>query len=172
MKSTKTRDWVSIGASAGILVGLILVAVQINQSSETIQGSSYQMWVASNMELNMAATEADLSGTLARGNVDSADLTDETFIQFAMWNFAFFQMAQATDYLHRQGSLDRNLWETEMDRAALFLTIVGVRQWWDAGGKTQLTPAFVELVEARSSTQTGWSWDAEAGFKPMGIPQN
>ena len=172
MKSTKTRDWISIGANAGILVGLILVAVQINQSSETIQGSSYQMWVASNMELNMAATETDLSRTLAKGNLDSADLTQETFIQFAMWNFAFFQMAQATDYLFRQGSLDPSLRETEMDRAALILSLAGVRQWWDAGGKTQLTPEFVELVEARNSTQTGWGWDAEEGFKPMGNAQN
>ena len=64
------------------------------------------MWVAANMELNMAATEPEQSRTLRLGNFDSADLSEDTFIQFVMWNFSFFQMAQSTDYLYRQGSLD------------------------------------------------------------------
>ena len=172
MNSSKSRDWVSIGTNLGILAGLILVAVQINQSNEMIRGSSYQMWVASNLELNVAATQSDLSRTLRQGNLDSAGLGEDTFIQFAMWNFGFMQMAQATDYLYRQGSLDRSLWESEINRAAGFLTLPGVRQWWDAGGKSQLTPEFVGLVESTNSTMTGWDWDADVGFKVLVLPQN
>ena len=95
MNSSKSRDWVSIGTNLGILAGLILVAVQINQSNEMIRGSSYQMWVASNLELNVAATQSDLSRTLRQGNLDSAGLGEDTFIQFAMWNFGFMQMVPA-----------------------------------------------------------------------------
>ncbi len=170
MTAAKTRDWVSIGANVGILVGLILVAIQINQNNEMIRGSSYQMWVASNMELNAAATQAELSKTLNRGWMDSRELTEDTFIQFAMWNYSMMQMAQATDYLYKQGSLDQSLWETEIHRAALFLTAPGIRQWWDAGGKSQLTPEFVELVESTPSTMSTWTWDAEQGFVTAGIP--
>ncbi len=172
MNSTKINNWMSIGANLGIFAGLILVAVQINQNTAMIQGSAYQMWVAANMELNMAATEPEQSRTLRLGNFDSADLSEDTYIQFAMWNFSFFQMAQSTDYLYRQGSLDRNLWETEINRAAVFLTVRGVRQWWDAGGKTQLTPEFVALVESTNSTMTTWHWDADRGFKAMEDPNN
>ena len=40
----------------------------------------------------------------------------------------------------------------------------GVRQWWDAGGKTQLTPQFVELMESTQSSIAYWDWDADRGF--------
>ena len=46
------------------------------------------------------------------------------------------------------------------------LSAPGVRQWWDAGGKTQLTPQFVELMESIQSSITTWSWEAGRGFYP------
>jgi hypothetical protein len=79
-----------------------------------------------------------------------------------------FQMAQSTDYLYREGSLDRELWELEMDRAAGILSIHGVRQWWDAGGRTQLTPGFVEFLESRQSGVTLWYWDDIQGYTSDG----
>ena len=158
-------DWFSIGANVGIVVGLIFVAVQIRQNNEMIRGSSYQMWVASNMELNAAATQTDLSVTLNRGWMDSRGLSDETFIQFAQWILMVMQMAQATDYLYRQGSLDQSLWESEISRAALVLSAPGVRQWWEAGGRTQLTPEFVALVESTTSTAMTLGVDRRAGIR-------
>lgn len=44
------------------------------------------------------------------------------------------------------------------------LSLPGVRQWWDAGGKTQLTPSFVELMEATHSGMTVWGWEEGQGF--------
>jgi len=35
------------------------------------------------------------------------------------------------------------------------LAFPGLRQWWDAGGKTQFTPAFVTLVETTKLNRTG-----------------
>lgn len=160
-------EWISIGANVGVLAGLILVAIQVRLSTTAVHGSSYQMWVASNMELNAAATQSDVSRTLSQGWMDSRGLNQETFIQFAYWVFGVMQMAQATDYLYRRGTLDEALWKTEMQRAALFLSAPGVRQWWDAGGKTQLTPEFVARVESTPSTLTTWAWDAQKGFVPV-----
>lgn len=53
-----------------------------------------------------------------------------------------------------------------MSRAAIHLGLPGVRQWWDAGGRTQLASHFVELVENYRSTTTRWSWNSEQGFAP------
>jgi hypothetical protein len=85
-------------------------------------------------------------------------------IAYATLNMSVMQMAQSTDYLYRSGSLDRELWEAEMNRAAGILAFPGVRQWWDAGGKTQLTPGFVEFLESIQSNIDTWSWDEERGF--------
>ena len=73
-------------------------------------------------------------------------------------------MAQSTDYLYRSGALDRELWEAEMNRASLLLSLPGVRQWWEAGGRTQLTPRFVEFLESIQSDMTAWSWDKDRGY--------
>ena len=51
-----------------------------------------------------------------------------------------------------------------MDRAAAFLRIAGVRQWWDVGGKTNLTRRFVEFLESTHSKMTCWSSEVRRGF--------
>ncbi len=167
MKSATGSQWISVGANLGVLAGLILVAVQINQHASGVQSAAYQEWVAVNMELNMATSDPLLSTAMARGTGRSADLSEESFMAFAMWHQSFYQMAQATDYLYKQGDLDRQLWDVEMDRAAVHLELPGVREWWDAGAKTQLAPEFVELMESRRSGSTRWDWDAQRGFHAM-----
>ena len=77
-------------------------------------------------------------------------------------------MAQSTHYLYLQGSIDKELWEAEMDRAALVLSSPGVRQWWDAGGRTQLTPSFVTFLESVQRKGTTWYWDDDQGFTSEG----
>jgi len=149
MNSEKLANWLQIGGNLGILAGLVLVAVEINQNTASVQGSAYQQWVAANMELNMAATDPTLSHLFVLGNADSANLSNESFVSFAMWNLGLMQMAQATDYLYRTGSLDRDLWETEINRAAGILAFPGVRQWWDAGGERGFFRGDVFVPESR-----------------------
>lgn len=163
-------NWETISAiseavsAVAIVATLIYLAIQIRQNTASVKGSAYQQWVAANLELNMAATESTQSDILVLGNTDSANLSNESFVSFAMWNLGLMQMAQATDYLYRTESLDRDLWETEINRAAGILAFPGVRQWWDAGGNTQLTPRFVKLLESTQSSIAYWNWDSERGF--------
>ena len=155
-----------MGANIAVLIGLIFVAVQIRQNTTALRATAYQSWVTTNAQLNMAITNVDLSRIIATGHADPRNLNFDNNTAYAMWLFSFMQMVQATDYLYRQGVIDESLWTVEMQRAAGHLTIPGVRQWWDAGGKTQLAPDFVRRVEATVSGQTGYDWDAKIGFKP------
>ncbi len=163
-------NWEAIGAiseavgAVAIVATLVYLAIQIRQNTAIVKGSAYQEWVSANLELNMAAIEQTQSHVLVLGNTDSTNLSHESFVSFAMWNIGLMQMAQATDYLYRKGSLDRDLWETEINRAAGILAMPGVRQWWDAGGNTQLTPRFVKLLESTRSSVAYWNWDSERGF--------
>ena len=164
MKTKKIAHWLTIVGNLGILAGLILVAVEINQNTASVRGAAYQAWVASNLEINNATLNSDFAGPLNAGMYDSASLSVETQLPFAMWHFGFFQMIQATDYLYRNGSIDEALWESEINRAVIHLQLPGVRQWWDAGGKTQLTPDFVKLIETSESPSSRWFWKEGIGF--------
>ncbi len=152
-----------VGAIA-IGVTLIYVAVQLKQNTASVKANAYQEWSASNVEINVALSNPAQSQVIAAGNLDSTNLTDRTFVAFAMMHMAIMQMAQSTDYLYRSGSLDRELWEAEMNRVAGILAAPGVRQWWDAGGRTQLAPRFVKLLESTQSSIAYWNWDSERGF--------
>ena len=152
-----------VGAIA-IVATLIYLAVQLKQNTATVKAAAYQGWVAANVEINTSLSNPAQSRILAAGNVDSTNLTPDTFIAFAMVNLAIMQMAQSTDYLYRSGSIDRELWEAEMNRTAGVLAARGVREWWDAGGRTQLTPRFAEFLESTQSSIAYWNWDSERGF--------
>lgn len=160
-------EWIGVGANIAVLIGLIFVTVQIRQNTTALRATAHQSWVSTNAQLNMALTNIELSKIVATGHADPKTLTFDNNIAYAMWMYSFMQMVQATDYLHSQGVIDESLWSTEMQRAAGHLTIPGVRQWWDAGGRTQLTTEFVRRVEATSPNQAQWVWDAAVGFRQM-----
>ncbi len=63
MNSEKLGNWLQIVGNLGILAGLILVAVEINQNTASVQGSAYQDWVAANLELNMGPQPNQLCRT-------------------------------------------------------------------------------------------------------------
>ncbi len=161
MNSEKMANWLQIFGNLGILVGLIFVVIEVNQNTASIKGAAYQAWVAANMELNMSFAGAE---AISQGDLDSANLTEESQAAFAMWTMSLMQMVQSTDYLYRTGTLDKNLRDKEIHRAAGHLEYPGVRQWWDAGGKTQLTPEFVELIKSTASNITRWTWEKGKGF--------
>lgn len=164
MKLDKSNQWLALLANVGVVAGIIFLAFELQQNNKQLELQSYQSWVAANLEINAALTDPALSEIMARGHLNSTNLSNESFIAYAMLNMSVIQMAQSTDYLYRAGSLDKELWEAEMNRAAGILAFPGVRQWWEAGGRTQLTPGFVEFLESIESNIDTWSWDKDRGF--------
>jgi hypothetical protein len=148
-----------------VIAGLVFLAVEIQQNTKQLKTQSYQSWVAANMEMNTAIADPELSAIVSRGHPNSANLTSDTYIAYAMFHMSMLQMAQSTHYLYQQGSLDKELWEAEMYRAAAIINIPGVRQWWDAGGKSQLAPSFVEYLESLNpDVSKTWNWDDGQGL--------
>ena len=159
----------SLGEFCGaiaVVVTLVYLARQVRQNTASVQAAAYQTWLGSNMQLNLATMNQRFSESAAKGIYDSKQLDSDSFFMFALWNHSAFQLLQATDYMYRLGAIDHDLWESEMSRAAIHLGLPGVRQWWDAGGRTQLAPAFVDLVENFHSKTIRWSWNADQGFIP------
>jgi hypothetical protein len=159
-----------LGAVA-VLVTLVYLSIQVRHGKEATEANTkslnlqaYQAWQAANLQINMAMSNPAQSEIVTRGGLDSSNLTSETWGSFGFMYLSLFQMAQSADYLYRAGLLDQELWDAEMNRAAAFLRIAGVRQWWDAGGKTNLTRQFVELLESIQPQITYWSWEAGRGF--------
>jgi len=159
-----------IGAIA-VVATLIYLAAQIRQNTSGLRANAYQSWVAANIGINVAMTNAHQSKMIMDGNVDPLKLTSESSGGYLMIHLAMFQMGQATDYLYRSGSLDEELWQAEMSRLATLLHAPGVRQIWEAGARTQLAPSFVALLESTNPGATYVDWDAQRGFYSRNLTQ-
>jgi hypothetical protein len=163
----RLNQWLTLLANVGVLAGIVFLAVELQQNTHQLKLQSYQAWQAANNEINMTIADLDLAAVVSAGHQDSTNLTRENYIAYAMFHLSMLQMAQSTHYLYLQGSLDEELWRSEMDRAAGILNLRGVRQWWDAGGRTQLAPGFVEFIEDFEIEKSRrWNWDEDRGFYP------
>jgi hypothetical protein len=163
------NQWLTLLANIGVLAGIVFLAFELQQNTHQLKLQSYQAWQAANNDINMSITDPELSAIVSSGHEGSVKLTKDNYIAYAMFHMSMMQMAQSTHYLYLQGAIDEELWRAEMNRAAEIVSLRGVRQWWDAGGKTQLTPSFVEFLESidtSDSTVTRWNWDSERGFFP------
>lgn len=165
MQKLDVGQTVTVLANLGVIVGIVFLVLELQQNNQQLELQSYQAWVDANMQINAQMSDPERSKILALGYSDSRDLSEETFIAFAMINTSVMQMAQSTNFLYRSGSLSRGLWESEMNRAAAILSLPGARAWWDAGGRTQLSPEFVELIESIDTNACTWSWDPDTGFR-------
>ena len=165
-------DWITVGANLAVLGGLILVAIQIRQNTAGIRGTAYQTWVAAITDWNMQlASQPELAKVVMQGHFDPRGLDEKSALQYLMAMLGFMHVAQSTYYLHKDGSIDKALWESELQRVAAHLTLFpGVRQLWDSGLRTQLAPDFVAVAEAAVFTGTGVVWNPENGFLPMAQP--
>lgn len=150
-----------------VVATLFYVARELRQNTASVQAGAYQTWVGANLDLNLATTDPHMTGTIHNGLLDPKSLDPDSHLRFSFWVLSVFQAVQATDYMYRMDAVDRVLWECEMRRAASMLDAPGVKQWWEAGGRSLLAPTFVEAVEAFESRSSMVAWDPEQGFVPF-----
>ena len=57
--------------------------------------------------------------------------------------------------------------EELLAKCGITVTYETVREWCEAGAKTQLAAEFVDLIESRKSRSVRWGSDEERGFYAM-----
>ena len=164
MKKMDLGQSIQVIANLGVIAGIAFLIVELQQNTQQLELQSYQSWVNGNLQYNMTLSDPARSEIISAGLPDSRGLDDENYVAFGMIQLAMLQMAQSTDYLYREGALDPELWEAEMSRAAGILSLPGVRQWWDAGGRTQVTSSFAEFIESYQTDIGIWGWCKDLGF--------
>ena len=148
-----------------VVATLIYLAVQLRQNTAGMRANAYQTWVSSNLDFNRSVAQQGRAWRV--GLTDSANLDEDSEMAFGTGNHSAFQMIQSIDCLYRMGAVEEALWKAEISRAAGHLANPGVRQWWDAGGRTQLTPGFVELLESTATDISVWGWDSSKGYHAL-----
>ena len=165
-------NWDAIGA-IGELIGAIAVVAtllylvkQVKQNTESTRAVGLQTWQSdSTAHWLSLATNPDLSRVSPAALVDSRNLTDDSWLMVGCWLLNNFRQYQTTFLMHERGVIDDELFAVEMRMAARNLLIPGIRQWWEAGGRNQMSPRFTKaLEEFDPGNDANWVWTQETGF--------
>ncbi len=84
MKFGNSNRWLTLLANIGVVAGIVFLAFELQQNNKQLELQPYQSRVAANLEINSALTDPALSEIMALGNLDSDNLSNESFIAFAM----------------------------------------------------------------------------------------
>ena len=165
-------NWEAIGAisemigAAAVVVTLLYLVKQIRQNTESNEAVGLQTWQSDSTAHWLAmAQNPELSRNVAACVYDSRDLSDDNWVQVGCWFLNNFRQYQTTFIMHERGVVDDELFDVEMRMAARNLQIPGIRQWWDAGGRNQMSPRFTEALEAFDpGDDANFAWTKETGF--------
>ena len=150
---------------------LIYLAIQIGHNTNSVRSNAFSEWCASSDGIIGPIITNERLDLILREGWNSQDaLSEETWMTFVLWHQRFFYHLEIVWQMHLHGTLTKHIFDFEIDRTRVLLATPSVRQWWDAGGKTQLTPEFVELIESTTSTMSTWTWNAEQGFVTAEMP--
>ncbi len=165
-------NWEAIGAigeligATAVVVTLLYLVKQIKQNTESTDAVGLQTWQSNSTANWLAPAEnRELGGGVAAMMQDSRNLSGDNWVQVGAWWLNNFRQFQTTFVMHEKDVVDDELFLVEMRIAARNLHVPGVRQWWDAAGRNQMTPRFVKYLEAFDAGEdSNWVWTKETGF--------
>jgi hypothetical protein len=124
--SDRLARWLTLGANLGVLVGLLLLIVELNQNREMMRAQIRHELAMGIVDLLQApATDAQLADVLLRG-INGEELKPTEKYQFEMRTNALFRYWEDVHYQYRIGLYDdsefsrqRAAWKVSLERSRL-----------------------------------------------------
>ena len=86
MKKEKLNEWLAIAANFGVIVGIVFLVVELNQSTKASEAAATDSVTSGYIELSLPIiTDTQVARMFALGLYQPEVLTDEEAVQFAMW---------------------------------------------------------------------------------------
>jgi hypothetical protein len=125
LKTEKLTRWLTLGANVGVLVGIILVLVELDQNRDMMRAQIRHELAMGIVDLLQTPAENEqLAGVLYRA-ISDEPLTDEELFQFHMRTNALFRYWEDVHYQYRVGLYDetefarqRDAWRASLKSAA------------------------------------------------------
>ena len=166
-------DWNALGAIGEIVGAIAVVATlfhmsgQLKQNTKSVQSSAYSAWSTGINDLYGATTTHPHLDRILHDGWLKGELTEDTWMTFLMWHLQYFYHVEAVWQMYKRGTLDQEIYDLEMGRTVRMLAIPTVKQWWEAGGRDQVSAPLAKELERISSNQFEYKffgWTKEDGF--------
>lgn len=148
MDTEKLNRWLTLGANLGVIAGLALLVLELNQSREMMHAQTRHEIAAGIVDLLLVpAADEDLADLMYRAET-GGELTPEERYRFNMRTNALLRYWEDVHYQHRVGLYD----DTEFSRQkeawrAAFERSAGMRLYW-CEVRTLYSPEYMAEVDA------------------------
>ncbi len=106
MDSDHINRWLTLGANLGVLVGIILLVIELNQNRDLMRAQTRNdLSVGIITLLTQTANNSTLSDIMNRGDAGE-ELTATEYRQYLFNNLAFYRYYENVHYQYRQGLYD------------------------------------------------------------------
>lgn len=113
MKAKRVNQWLTLAANFGVLIGIILLLVELNQNSTMMRAQTrYEISQGIVDLLSLSADNAQLASILRRGD-SGEELTPDELRQFQHRSFALFRYLENLHYQYRNGLFDEAEFSTQ-----------------------------------------------------------
>lgn len=135
-------------AAVGVIPSLIYLAVQVREQNKERRRAGINILTAQWSELVKSAQESREFATLfLRGVRSFHDLDAPDKLRFTAFFTRFTRNCEGMFIYHRDGALEKELWEEVERTISDYFAYPGVREWWPTR-KHWLTDEFRTVMEA------------------------
>ena len=109
MNAEKLNSWLSLGANIGVVIGLILLIVEINQNTQLVRAQINQSRADTAMSEQQATYTSDVVPAMLAKVTREEQLTDEEMIRYRTYLRAFNRNQDNNLWQYNQGFLGENI---------------------------------------------------------------
>ena len=126
MKAQKLSTWLTIGANVGVIVSILFLAFEINQSTKATVAAATESVIGGYNALNLPIiTDPQVARVFVIGLYEPDALTNVEAVQFAMWLRSQVNQHSKVRELNRQGLISDTLEGGDVQQLARILSTPG-----------------------------------------------
>jgi len=152
MSYGKLTDWLQISANIGIVVGLVLVGVQLQQNSDLLKTQLMyeESYRATELETKVIGENGAVVWSKSITDAKSMNLAEQRIMEAILWSYV--EQLRGTHLLSELGLLEEADWRTRVDSdAAFYLANEYGMAWWAnfSNDDTSLPDDLIAAINAR-----------------------
>ena len=153
MDSDKAKKWITLGANLGVLIGIFLLIVELQQNREMMRAQTRTDVAAMSIDrLQAIASDQGLADIVRRARFGE-ELGDTESTRYLFHTLATFRTFENVHYQYRQGMYDDEEFSAQQEAWRGFVTNTAYVSIWCAWRET-FSPEFRVAFEALFRTHT------------------
>ena len=143
MESDRLNRWLTLGANVGVLIGIILLIVELDQNRDMMRAQTRHELAMGIVDLlQVPANNEQLADLIYRAN-SGGEITPRELFQFRLRTNALFRYWENVHYQYRVGLYDEEEFSKQRDawKASITNSALGQAYWCEV--RTLYSPEFM-----------------------------